>query len=151
MLRPALQSDLFFAPTHIYIEIIHYVNIILQTPHNLLPFGASSDRTWEWKSPDIPSQGFLLTFAGASEIIPFSASSYLCRNFPTGTLELIQFGACLDLLWYFQSLDIPSRIFLLFSPLVGVYSDYLFGDNYIFRRWWFTILLPFWGTTSITK
>ena len=32
----------------------------------LRPFGANSDLSWEWKSPDIPSQWFLFAFAGAS-------------------------------------------------------------------------------------
>ena len=36
------------------------LKIVLQAPRNLFSFGASLGLTWEWKSPDIPSPGFLL-------------------------------------------------------------------------------------------
>ena len=124
-----LRSDLLFAPTRIYLEIVHYVKIVLQAPRNLSPFGASSDLTWEWKSLDIPSRRFLFTFAGASELFPFGASLDLRWNFTLGTSELILFGARSDRLWDLRFLEVPSRWFLLVSP-VG-----------------FTLLICSWGTT----
>ena len=61
----ALRSDFLFAPTWIYLEIWHYVEIILQAPRNLFPFGTSLDCTWELKSLYITYRGFLFAFDGA--------------------------------------------------------------------------------------
>ena len=113
ILRLALRIDFIFAPTRIYVEIVHYVKIVLQAPRNLFPFGASLDCTWEWKSPEIPSRGFLFAFAGVLGLIPFGASLDLRWNFPAGTSELIPFGASLDILWEFA---IPGDSFSRIPP-----------------------------------
>ena len=73
----------------------------------LILFGACLDQVWDSRFPEIPSRGFLFALAGASELIPFGASSYLCWNFSAGTSELIPFGVCSDLLWYLRSPEIP--------------------------------------------
>ena len=93
---------------------------------------------------------FLFAFSGASELILFGTNLNLCWNCPAGTLELILFVLSSDRLWDLGFLGIPSRDYSLF-PSVGVYSDYLFVENYIFPRWGFTILILSWGSTSITK
>ena len=130
ILRMALRSDFLFAQTRIYVEIVRYVKIILQAPRNLFPFGASSDLTWEWKSPEIPSWEFLFAFAGASEFIPFGASSDLRWNFPAGTSELILFGTSSDRLWDLWFPEIPSRGFLLVFPRWGLLCLFVCGELY---------------------
>ena len=142
-----LWSDFLFAQTRIYVEIVRYVKIILQEPRNLFPFGASSDLTWEWKSPEIPSWEFLFAFAGASEFIPFGANLDCCWSFTAGTSELIPFSISSDCLWDLWFLEIPSQGFLLvfphwgllclfvrgeiYFPPLGVYYSSPFLDNYI--------------------
>ena len=65
-----LQSDFLFAPTRVYLEIVPYVEIFLQAPRNLFPFGARFYSTLEWNSKEIPFRGFLFAFTGASELLP---------------------------------------------------------------------------------
>ena len=43
----ALQNYLLLAPTRIYVEIVHNVEIVPLAPRNLFPFRASLDRSWE--------------------------------------------------------------------------------------------------------
>ena len=72
------------------------------------------------KSLEIPSQGFLFAFAGASELLPFGARSDLRWNFTAGTSELIPFGARSGRLWDLRSPEIPSWGFLLVFPCLGL-------------------------------
>ena len=50
--------------------------------------------------------------SGTLELIPFGANSDLRWNFPAGTSELLPFGANSYLLWDWKFLEIPSRVFL---------------------------------------
>ena len=79
---------------------------------------------------DIPSPGFLFAFAGASELIPFCASSYLRWNFPAGTSEL----------------------FLLLRQLGSPLGFAIPGDSFseippCFPPSGFILLICSWGTT----
>ena len=125
-----LRSDFLFVPTKIYAEILNYVNIILLAPHNLFPFGASSDHTWEWKSQEIPSQRFLFAFSVAFELIPFSTSLYLHWNFLCGHLGT--FSNC-------RPLGLP----LIFAILVD--------SSLVTPPWFpplrFTLIIYLWITT----
>ena len=113
----------FFAPTRIYVEIVHYVEIFLQAPRTLIPVGARPDRTWDWNYPEIPSPGFFFAFAVDSELIRFGASSDLRWNFPADTSELIPYSAHLDRLLGFV---IPEDSFSVLPPRsypFGVYPN----------------------------
>ena len=103
ILRLALRSDFLFAPTRIYIEIVHYVKIYPSGTSEFIYFWSQLRSYLEVKPLEIPSRRFFFAFTGALELIPSGASFDIRWNFPLGTSELIPFGARLDTLWDFQS------------------------------------------------
>ena len=64
---------------------------------------------------------FLLGDSSLLSLVPRNYFRWDLRwNFPAGASELIPFGARSDRLWDLQSLEIPSRVFLLVFPRWGL-------------------------------
>ena len=106
-------------------------------------FGAISNRTWEWKSPDIPSCGFLFAFAGALELIPFGARSDLHWNFPEGTLAKHSVWRPIGSTLAFAIPGDSFSGFLLVSPHWGLLWLFVRGEQH-FPPLGFPILLLSW-------
>ena len=113
-----LRSDSFFAPTRLYVEIVIYRKSFyrhLGIYFVLVPALIVLGRKIQMRIP-----------FGDSPLLSLVPQNYFCWyscwDFPAGASELIPFCARADCFCYLQSPEIPSRRFLLVSP-VGVYLN----------------------------
>ena len=136
----ALWSDSLFAPTRLYVEIVPYVEIFLQAPRNLFPFGARSDFTWEWNSKEIISQIFLFAFTGFSDLLLLGSS-----------LEFSRWRLRTNSVW--RPFGLPLGFAILgysFSGIPPCFTPLGFNLD-IFPRRGFNVLLLSWVTTYTSK
>ena len=139
-----LRSAFLFAPNRIYVEIVHYVKIVLWPSRNLFPFWRQLISHLGVKITGYSFLGIPLCFRWCLRINSFGSQIRSSLEFPAGTSELVPFGASSDRLWVLWFREMPSCWFLFFFPRWGLLFLFICGELH-FPPLWVYYSYPFLG------